>query len=228
MVDAPAILFASEVGGRAKRDRRKLVGPRDPHPHALDLEDVGQILARVLREALEAQALAVSDLGDRPFGRLVDLGPSASGWPQRVGEGRLVAMREQPLSPVRRRPSRTHPAPRDTARQQDHALPRPCGTRPSSAAGHREGDGCGARSVSVPGRRSRCSMSSRWPQHVASAALPRAPNARGRVSRSFAGRGVPPGLEIGRAMIGPPGGGRSGARGAVPLSWDPATARCRP
>src|SRR6266536_2755791 len=97
MRDPPLAVLTSEYGRHAKRDWRQVVGAADLHPGSLDLDDIREVRRRILRDALEANGLALPELSNGALQGLLDLVPTAGGRPKRVGKRDIVAPREQPL-----------------------------------------------------------------------------------------------------------------------------------
>jgi len=95
MDDPPLTIFTSKDGRHAKRNWRHFVGAAYLHSDPLDLEDVRQIRRRIVRDALEAGGLALSQLRSRTLHGLLHLRPSAGRRTKGVGEGDVVAPRNQ-------------------------------------------------------------------------------------------------------------------------------------
>ncbi len=75
--DLPPVLFPPVDGRHAEGERRQVVGVADPRPGPLDLDDVSQVPRCELGHAIEADRLAVPELGRDTVQRLGDLVPSA-------------------------------------------------------------------------------------------------------------------------------------------------------
>src|SRR5262245_14075961 len=91
MGDLPLAVLPTEDGRDAQRGRSDLLGVARPDPVALDLDDVGQVSARTLGDAIESEELAVMQDRGRMFEGLLDLTPPARGRAERVRERGVVA-----------------------------------------------------------------------------------------------------------------------------------------
>ncbi len=101
MDNLPRIVFTSEYGRHAKRNWRDLIGIARLQPGPLDLDDVRHIPGRILRDSLGCDRLALSNQGSCTLQGVLNLIPATDRRPQRVGEGYIVAPREQLLLRLR-------------------------------------------------------------------------------------------------------------------------------
>jgi len=93
MDDLPLAAFTSKDGRHAKRHRHDLLDAADLSSPPLELDDVRQVRRRILRDALEADRLALSELGNRALQGRLDPIPTTGRRKKGVGEGDVVAPR---------------------------------------------------------------------------------------------------------------------------------------
>src|SRR5712692_9590575 len=97
MDDLPLTVFTSEDGCHPKRIWRDLIRNADLSSVPLDFDDVRQVRRRILRNALEPNGLALSELGGGALQSLLNLVPATGRRAEWVGEGDVVAPRKQLL-----------------------------------------------------------------------------------------------------------------------------------
>src|SRR5918999_366062 len=101
MGNLPRIVFTSEYGRHAKRNWPDLSCVARLQPGPLNLDDVRHIPGRILRDSLPSDRLALSNQGSGSLQGVLNLIPATGRRPQRVGEGNVVAPREQLLLRLR-------------------------------------------------------------------------------------------------------------------------------
>jgi hypothetical protein len=79
--ELPRVAFEAEDAGDAKRDQRELVASRDLRLEAFYLEGEAEVATHVRREVLELDRPPVAVVGCGSPSGLLDLVPTAGGWP---------------------------------------------------------------------------------------------------------------------------------------------------